>query len=86
MQALQPSDDQLAEEHAAAFLLMAALSLAAGSLIYLLTLRLAVPDQVARLAGNSCRPALPLRNLSEAAGRLVAPYHFRIKSRTREGY
>ena len=51
MQALQPSDDQLAEEHAAAFLLMAALSLAAGSLIYLLTLRLAVPDQVARLAG-----------------------------------
>ena len=53
MQALQPSDDQLAEEHAAAFLLMAALSLAAGSLIYLLTLRLAVPDQVARLAGPS---------------------------------
>ena len=53
MQALQPSDDQLAEEHAAAFLLMAALSLAAGSLIYLLILRLAVPDQIMRMAGPS---------------------------------
>ena len=53
MQALQTSDDQLAEEHAAAFLLMAALSLAAGSLIYLLILRLAVPDQIMRMAGPS---------------------------------
>ena len=53
MQTLQPSDDQLAEEHAAAFLLMAALSLAAGSLIYLLILRLAVPDQIMRMAGPS---------------------------------
>ena len=51
MHSLQPSDDKLAEEHAAAFLLMAALSLAAGCLLYLLILRIAVPDQVARMAG-----------------------------------
>lgn len=51
--ALASTDDdlRLAEEHAASFLLVAALSLAAGSFIYLVLLRLAVPEQVARTVG-----------------------------------
>ncbi|MEZ5613644.1 MAG: ATP-binding protein [Rhodocyclaceae bacterium] len=53
MHPLQPSDDKLAEVHAASFLRIAALSLGAGSLIYLFVLRFTVPDQVARMAGPS---------------------------------
>lgn len=51
--ALASTDDdlRLAEEHAASFLLVAALSLAAGSFVYLVLLRLAVPEQVARTVG-----------------------------------
>lgn len=51
METVAPSDDRLAEDHAAAFLAMSAVSLAAGCILYLIILRIAAPDQVARMTG-----------------------------------
>lgn len=51
MNDLERRDDQIAQTHARAFLLLAAAALGSGSVVYLIILRLAVPEQMARLAG-----------------------------------
>ena len=45
------NDETIAEEHAVAYLLLAIICLAAGSVLYLATLLIVVPDQTTRLAG-----------------------------------
>ena len=45
------NDETIAEEHAVAYLLLAIVCLAAGSVLYLVTLLIVVPDQTTRLAG-----------------------------------
>jgi PAS domain S-box-containing protein len=51
LRSVEQGDNKLAEQHSAAFLSMAAIALAIGSVAYLIILRIVAPDQVARTAG-----------------------------------
>ncbi len=51
MDELERRDDRIAQAQARAFLLLAAAALGVGCIVYLLILRLAVPEQIARMAG-----------------------------------